>query len=516
MGNLTRGERNIAWIEKYCHIPEGKDVGKPVRLRDWQKAEIIKIYDNPHGTRTAIISFARKNGKTALVSFLLLLHLCGPEAVKNSQLLSGAQSKEQAAVLFDLAAKVVRMSPALLEFVGIRDTYKELYCAEIGTRYQALSAEAKTSHGKSPIFNVHDELGQVRGSKFDLYSVMESGMGAHENPLSIIISTQASRPTDLLSLLIDDALTGADPHTVVSLYTASDDLDPFSDEAFKAANPALGDFRSAKDVRDEAEKARRLPSLENEFRNLFLNQRVEAFAPFISVSLWQECEGDASFDDDAPIYGGLDLSSVNDLTALVYTAYSDRVWKVKPRFWLPKYGLSEKSRADRTPYDVWEKQGYLIAPDARTIEYDWIAHQLFEDFQSLNIRKIAFDRWRFSILKPELLRAGFLPEHLEGDDAVFVEFGQGFASMSPALRELESAIINERLVHDGNPVMNMCMANAVVTTNPAGDRKLDKSKDVTRRIDGAVALAMAVSVGASEVENLPDPMAGYFEYLARA
>jgi phage terminase large subunit-like protein len=131
---MTRAERNIAWIEQYCVIPEGKDVGKPVKLRPWQQTEIRKIYDNPHGTRTAIISFGKKNAKTSMAAFFLLLHTAGPEAVRNGQLVSTAQSRDQAAVLFQLAAKIVRMSPDLSDVVSIRDTVKELYCAELGTR----------------------------------------------------------------------------------------------------------------------------------------------------------------------------------------------------------------------------------------------------------------------------------------------------------------------------------------------------------------------------------------------
>src|SRR5262245_10744263 len=107
----TRGEKNIWWIQEYCRVPEGKDVGKPVRLREWQRAELKKIYDNPAGTRRAILSFGRKNGKTSLAAFLLLLHLCGPEMKPNSQLYSAAQSRDQASLLFNLAAKIVRMSP---------------------------------------------------------------------------------------------------------------------------------------------------------------------------------------------------------------------------------------------------------------------------------------------------------------------------------------------------------------------------------------------------------------------
>jgi phage terminase large subunit-like protein len=192
---LTRGERNIDWIEGFCRIPEGRDVGKAVRLRDWQKAELIRIYDNPHGTRRAILSFGRKNGKTALSAFITLLHLCGPEARANSQLFSAAQSRDQAAILFALAAKVVRMSPDLAAFVTVRDTAKQLACQELGTLYKALSADASTAYGLSPVLIIHDELGQVKGPRSELYEALETATGAQENPLSIVISTQA--PTRL-------------------------------------------------------------------------------------------------------------------------------------------------------------------------------------------------------------------------------------------------------------------------------------------------------------------------------
>ena len=163
---------------------------------------------------------ARKNAKTSLSAFLLLLHLCGPEARRNSQLFSAAQSRDQAAVLFALAAKVVRMSPELHAVVTIRDTAKQLFCSDLGTLYRALSAEASTAFGLSPVFVVHDELGQVKGPRSELFEALETASAAQAEPLSIVISTQAPTDADLLSLLIDDALTGADPKVKVALHSA--------------------------------------------------------------------------------------------------------------------------------------------------------------------------------------------------------------------------------------------------------------------------------------------------------
>lgn len=491
---MTRAERNIEWIEQFCRVPEGRDVGKPVRLRDWQRDELRRIYDNPAGTRQAIISFPRKNGKTALISFLLLLHLCGPEARPNSQLYSAAQSKDQAATVYKLAAKVVRQSPDLSAYVIPRDTVKELACPDLGTLYAALSADKSTAHGKSPIFAVHDELGQVKGPVSDLYDAVETGMGAHEQPLSIIISTQAPTDNDLLSRLIDEAAKGGDPRTVLSVYSAPADADPFDEETLRACNPAWGDFLNSSEVLRTRDKAKALPSQEASYRNLHLNQRVEMSAPFISRAVWDRCNGPVIDDfDGLPVFGGLDLSEVSDLTALALVAPVEKVWNVRPTFWLPGDGLSEKARADRVPYDVWARDGWLIPTPGPTVDYEYVAEYLAALCDRLDVRKIAFDRWNWRHLKPWLSKAGFADEQLEGDAAIFEQMGQGFQSMSPALRDLESAILTQRLAHGGHPVLSMCAANATVQADPAGNRKLSKIKS-RGRIDGMVALAMAMAV----------------------
>lgn len=497
MANVKRSTRNIRWIEEHCRIPEGRDVGKPVKLRKWQRAELKKIYDNPHGTRQAIISFPRKNGKTALIAFLLLLHLCGPEAQPNSQLYSAAQSREQAATVFKLAAKTVRMSPTLNEFVVLRDTAKEMVCPELGTFYAALSADKSTAHGKSPVFAVHDELGQVRGPVSELYEAVETGMGAHDAPLSIIISTQAPTDNDLLSRLIDEAETGTDPRTTVSIHSAPMDADPFCEKTLKACNPAWGDFLNSEEVLRTMRKAHSLPSQEPGFRNLHLNQRVNQNTPAISRSVWQACAGETGDWGDAPVYAGLDLSAVADLTAFVPIAWIEDAWEVKPTFWLPSEGLSEKARADRVPYDVWARDGYLETTPGRSIEYEWVAVEIWRFFQAHNVAKIAFDRWGFRYLRPWLLKAGFTEFQIEEH---FVEFGQGFASISPAFRSLESALLNGKVRHGGHPVLEDCARNAVITSDPAGNKKLDKAK-ATGRIDGMVALTMAMGVAPDEGES---------------
>src|SRR5690606_2848759 len=180
------------------------------------------------------------------------------------------------------------------------------------------------------------ELGQVKGPRSELYEAMETASAAHDSPLSIIISTQAPTDGDLLSLLIDDAKTGADPAIKVELYTADKDLDPFSEEAIRQANPHFDDFMNKEEVFRTAENARRLPSRENEYRNLILNQRVEARSPFVARTIWDENGGECDVKPGDVVYGGLDLSQVSDLTALVLVSESGGVL---PTFWLPSDGL---------------------------------------------------------------------------------------------------------------------------------------------------------------------------------
>ena len=481
---MTRGERNIRWIETHCRIPEGKFVGQPVKLRPWQKKEIKRIYDNPHGTRTAILSFGRKNAKTTLSAFLLLLHLVGPESVPNSQLVSTAKSRDQAALLFDLAAKIVRMSPTLNDYVGIRSANKNLYCPDRGTVYRALSADASTNVGSSPVFAVHDELGQIKGPRSELYEAVETGAGAHENPLSIIISTQAPTDSDLLSILIDDALAGHDPRVVVSLYTAPLDDDPFQVKTIKKANPAYGDFLNAEEVKKSAHDAKRMPARESSYRNLILNQRVEATTPFVTRTVWQSCEGPLA-SLRGPIYGGLDLSSRKDLTALVLVNKFEGKWHIHPFFWVPKDGIRERAQHDRVPYDVWAKDGHLRTTPGRTVDYEYVAHDIGEILGGERVQGLAYDRWRIDLMQKELDRIGLkLP---------LIPHGQGYKDMSPALDVTESELLNQRIVHDGNPVLEMCAANAVVQTDPSGNRKLAKDKS-SGRIDGMVALVMAMAV----------------------
>lgn len=497
---MTRAARIIEFIERYCVTPEGADVGKPLVLADFQKQFIRDVYDNPHGTRRALLSVSRKNGKSGLIAGLLLAHLVGPEAKQNAQLVSGAMSREQAALVFSLACKMIQQSPKLSGLVRIIPSGKRLIGLPLNTEYKALAADGKTAHGLSPVLAILDEIGQVRGPQSDFIDAITTSQGAHAEPLLIAISTQAANDADLLSQWIDDARNSKDPRIVCHVYEAPAGCDLMDESAWKAANPALGIFRSLDDLREQLTQAQRMPSMENSARNLLLNQRVSTVSPFISPDVWKANSGNSrsSAGDTAPLLGdvpvwcGLDLSQRTDLTALVIVGQVNDVWHVQSHFWTPEQGLADRARRDRAPYDVWHRQGFLRTTPGSTVDLEHVARDMLEIFADMDVQGIAFDRWRIDQLRRELDRMGA--------ELPLVEHGQGFRDFSPALDALEAELLNHRIAHGNHPVLTMCAANATVVKDPAGNRKLDKSRSAAR-IDGLVALTMAMGIASKATEG---------------
>lgn len=493
----TRGSQVVDFIEEYCIVPEGDKVGQKVNLAPFQKSFILDVYDNPAVTDTAILSIARKNAKTGTIAFILLAHLVGPEAAQNARIVSGAMSREQAAEVYNLASKCVMLSPRLSEIIKIIPSAKKLIGLPMGVEYQAISAEGKTAHGKSPILAILDEVGQVRGPRSDFIDAITTAQGAYENPLLIYISTQAASDSDLFSVLIDDAKTNKPLKTVCHVYAADPKGEILDPAEWRRANPAMGLFRSEADMRKQAEKASRMPSFENTFRNLNLNQRVSTVSPFISKSVWEECARPARPITGATVYGGLDLSMRTDLTALVLVGEdADGNFDVWPYFWTPEVGLRDRAARDRQPYDLWVKQGFMRTTPGATVDYEFVANEIAEISTQCEIISLAYDRWRIDMLKKEFSDIGL--------ELPLTEFGQGYKDMSPALDSLEALFLNSALNHGAHPVLTMCAANAVVSKDPAGNRKLDKSK-TTGRIDGMVALAMAVGAKEKAVDTTAAP-----------
>jgi phage terminase large subunit-like protein len=494
----------MAFAERHLVVPEGKLVGQPIKLAGFQEQFFYSLFDGALPVREAILSMARKNAKTSTIAIIVLVFLVGPEAVQNARIVSGALARKQAAEVYNYASKMAAMSPTLSKLVRPVASSKQLYGLPMNTHYEALAAEGATAHGGSPYLAILDEAGQVRGPYNAFFEAVVTSQGAYENPLRIWISTQAPTDGDLFNRLIDDAATAKDPSIVCHVYRAPDDCDVNDRKAWKAANPALGLFKSETEMIDGAAKAARMPEAENSFRWLHLNARINPHSPFISRQVWQDNAGPP--DDEAfrlgEVFGGLDLSVTTDLTAFVLAARYHNVWHVRPMFFMAEGLIAERSKADRVPYDLWQRQGFLIGTPGKSVALDWVASEIGKACQGLPVAKLAFDRYRYDLLRLELERAGVnLP---------FEPFGQGFVSMSPAVQALEEVLLHNRLRHGGHPVLAMCANNAVSVSDPSGNRKLDKSRS-TGRIDGMVALAMAL--GVASTDKIAAPVETGFVFL---
>lgn len=502
---LDRAEQVIKFIE-LLRVPSGEGQGGPMRLRPWQKQFIRDLYaphvDGNRRVRRAILSVARKNGKTAIIAAIALAHLIGPEAIKNGEIYSAANDREQAGQVFKFLRQLIDADEELSQVLDIVPSTKTVVCKQNGSFYRALSADAGTKHGLNPSVWIYDELAQSRNQ--ELYEVMNTSQGARKEPLGIVISTQSPDPEHPLSKLIDDGLVANDATVLVHLYCADDEAEIMDEDAWRAANPALGDFRSVEDLSALAIQASRMPSMEASFRNLYLNQRVDQNSPLIPRSEWKACQTGDTLAAGEDIYLALDLSGVHDLTSLVGISATVGVERVKAWHWKPHDFLFDHAKRDRAPYDLWAKDGWLETPPGRAIDYSYVASRIAEIREDYSIRGLAYDRWRIEQLLVEFQRIG-VDAYIEGKDKPFdgalrlVPWGQGYRDMSPAVEALEASFIHRRFKHDGNPVLAFCFANAIAVSDASGNRKLDKSK--TRfRIDGAVATAMAAGLKAREVE----------------
>ncbi|BBZ93105.1 hypothetical protein F07S3_29380 [Bradyrhizobium diazoefficiens] len=280
-------------------------MGKPFKLEPFQKLFIRAVYEPNirlrRVVRRAILSMARKNGKTALIAAIVLAHLVGPEAIVHGEIYSAANDRDQAAIVYKFARQMVELDAELMAMIELVPSTKTMVARRTGSVYRAVSAEAGTKHGYLPSLVIYDELAQAKNR--DLYDVLDTSFGAREEPLFIVISTQSNDPEHIMSKLIDDGISGIDPAIVCHLYAADEDCELADEAQWRKANPALGKFRDYEDLATAIRKAIRMPAEEPKVRNLFLNQRVSPIASLISRAEWMACAGDAQLQEGEDVSG---------------------------------------------------------------------------------------------------------------------------------------------------------------------------------------------------------------------
>ena len=493
---LSRAERVIRFCES-MPCSSGPLAGTLFRLRPWQKKFIKAVYTVDRSgkrlVRTAVLSVGRSNGKTTLAALLGLAHLCGPEAESRGQVVSAANDRAQASIIFNEMAAVVDRVPWLSKRVSIKRFTKEMVDAGgTGSTYTALSRESGTKMGLACSVCIYDEFGVSEGR--DLFDALDTSLGKRLEPLMLVISTQAARDEAPLSQLIDYGLRIErgeikDPSFHLTLYTAPEDADPWSPKTWKLANPALADFRSLEDVQRLALQAQRMPAAEASFKNLILNMRCDPLAQFLTMATWN-AGGETVYNihnlKGRPCFAGLDLGATRDMTALVLVfAGDDGTFDVLPYCWLPGETLQEREDEDHMPYRQWAREGHLLTFSGRTTDPAVVAMKIAELHGQYAIQSLAFDRWRVHDAQRELDAIGC--------NVALTPWGQGYRDMAGPIDTLERLVEQRRLRHAGRPVLAMAAANAKTETDAAGNRKLSKRRS-TGRIDPLQALAMALGV----------------------
>ena len=497
-GQAKAGDSAVERINALCHT-KGEWAGQPFDLRPWQEDLMRRLFGTlrPDGTRqyrTAFLEIPRKNGKTELGAAIALLMLCG-DGEQGGEVYSAAADRDQASLVFNVAAQMVRQNPTLSKTCKIIDSQKRIVHQPSWSVYRAISSEAGTKHGFNASAVIYDELHAAPNR--ELFDVLQTSMGARRQPLMLAITTAGYDRQSVCYEVHDYALKVRDniiedPTFLPLIYAAPDDADWQDEDVWHAANPALGDFRKIDEMRAFAARAREVPAQENVFRRLYLCQWTEQAERWLSVDAWQEGADDIDLDDlvGRECYAGLDLSSTSDLTAFVLLfppAETGDKWTVVPRFWVPADSITKRSLRDNVPYDVWAKQGFIAETDGNVVDYDAIRVAVGELGERFNILEIAADRWN----------SAHLLTQLAGDGFEVVTFGQGFASMAGPTKELEKLVVGRQLAHGGHPVLRWMASNVTVRQDPAGNLKPDKSKSGDK-IDGIVALIMALGRATQE------------------
>ena len=488
-----KADRAVTFIENLCHT-KGKWAGTPFWLLPWQEQLIRDIFGivKPDGNRqfrTAFVEICKKVGKSELAA-AVALYLLYADNEPSAEVYGAAADRQQASIVFDVAKQMVEMSPALMKRSKLMGATKRIVNYSNAGYYQVLSAEVGGKHGFSVSGLVFDEIHTQPNRQ--LYDVLTKGSSdARQNPLHFIITTAGNDRHSIayeLHTKAVDILEGrrVDPTFYPVVYGLKDDED-WEDEAnWYKVNPSLGYTVDIERLRDAYREAKQNPADEITFKWLRCNMWVSSTVAWIPDAIYMR--GNEPIDMDAlagrDCYAGLDLSSTGDITALVLIfppRDEEEKYVLLPYFWIPEETIPRRVKANSVPYDIWEKQGYIMSTDGNVIHYDFIEKFIMDLSEKYHILEIAVDRWN----------ATQMIQNLEGEGFTIVPFGQGFSSMSAPTKEFYRLLMEGRIIHGGNPVLRWMAGNVVIDTDPAGNIKVTKAKS-KEKIDGIVAAIMAL------------------------
>jgi phage terminase large subunit-like protein len=485
-------ESVVKWFPRYLKHTKGRWSGVPFSLLDWQADKIIRplfgtLKDNGYRQYdTVYCEVPKKNGKSELAAGLAL-RLLFADHEPMAEIYGAASDRDQASIVFEVAAKMVEMEPRLAKRCKVLHSTKRIVHNN-GSFYRVLSADAHTKHGFNSHGVIFDEL-HAQPNR-ELFDVLTEGAGdARTQPVFFYITTAGYNRESICWEVHEYARQVAegvidDPTFLPVIYGADENEDWRAKETWYKANPSLDVTIDIEKLEQACKQAENNPAKENLFRRLRLNQWTRQETRFIPLRKWDECRETIHWDDfeGEQCCVGLDLAWTTDIASYVLVFPVEDDYYVLPRFFIPSDNLQERSTREREMYEGWVSAGLITATPGNVIDYKWIVSQLEKDGEKYFIQELALDRWGATPLYEDLENIGFTA----------VRFGQGFKDMSPATKELLNLILAGRLKHDGNPVLRWMIDNMVVKQDPSGNIKPDKQKS-TEKIDGVVAMIMGLS-----------------------
>lgn len=490
MFDKEKADRAVKFIRLLKHT-KGRWAGVLFNLHPWQEKIIRDIFgtvkaDGSRQYRTAYIEIPRKNGKSELGAAIALYLLFG-DSEPGAEIYSAAADRDQAAIVYNVAAAMIRQAPALAKRSKIVDSTHRVVVASSNSYYRAISAEAATKHGYNASGVIFDEL-HAQPNR-ELWDVLTTSGGTREQPLVVAITTAGYDRNSICweqHEYAENVIKGIvkDPTFYPVIYSAPEEADWTDEKVWHACNPALGDFRDLDEMRSLCSKAKETPALENTFRRLYLCQWTQQETRWMPIEAWDKTAGEVDAEDLASevCFAGLDLASTSDIAALVLVCPDgDGFYDILPYFWIPAENIEARSRKDRVPYEVWQREGLIEATPGNVIDHRYIREKIKALGEIFNIQEIAYDRWGATQLVQDLTDDGF----------EMVPFGQGFGSMAAPTKELMRLVLSRKVRHGGNAVLRWMANNMVVRQDPAGNLKPDKGKSL-EKIDGMVALIMGL------------------------
>jgi phage terminase large subunit-like protein len=476
---------------------KGRWARQPFALAPWQLEGVVaplfgavewdaaaSCYVRTH--RVAWVELARKNGKSELLAGIALVLMVADDE-EGAEVYGAAVDRDQAAIVWQVAERMVALSPLLSRRLKIYKQSKRIVDERTGSYYQVLAGDALGNLGLNPHGVVFDEVHAQKAP--DLWNALRTSMGTRTQAMMVAATTAGNDPSSFAATEhAYSAQVAEDPsldrRRLVFMRNTPPEADPWDESGWAYANPALGSFLSIEALRDESVEARRAPGKENAFRQFRLNQWVRSSTRWLSMDAWDASAG--LVDEEAlagrRCYGGLDLANTADLTALAWAFPDDDgsvavIW----RHFIPEGRLAGLDARTGGMASAWARQGYLTTTPGNVLDHSAVQAQVDRDAHTFDVVGLAYDRWGMAQLRNDLADAGL----------VVVDMGQGFSSMSPPAKEFERLVLAGQLRHGGNPVARWQAGHVVVRQDPAGNIKPDKERS-HEKVDGIVAAVMAL------------------------